>query len=84
MFSYRCGNYLICEGAIEGVVELSFCSCYFQNCLLALMRLLSVFVRFCVCVFVSVSVSRCIHVFASFGACVHGCMCLQALLLCNF
>ena len=35
LLSYRCGDYLICEGAIEGVVEMSIFSCYFQSCLLA-------------------------------------------------
>ena len=33
----------MCEGAIEGVVELSFFSCYFLSCLLALMCLLYLF-----------------------------------------
>ena len=32
----------MCEGAIEGVVEMSFFSCYFQSCLLALMCFLAV------------------------------------------
>jgi hypothetical protein len=40
LLSYRCGDYYICEGAIEGVVEMSFFSCYFQSCLLALICLL--------------------------------------------
>ena len=29
LLSYRCGDYLICEGAIECVVELSFFRCCF-------------------------------------------------------
>jgi len=33
----------MCEGAIEGVVELSFFSCYFSSCLLGLMCLLYLF-----------------------------------------
>ena len=42
LFSCRCGDFFMCEGAIEGVVEMSFFSCYFQSCLLALMCLLAV------------------------------------------